>query len=114
MIQTIACFGLEGARLPPHTGVWVKERKIAAIGVKVSRWISTHGIALNCCNDLSPFDLIVPCGIRGLGVTSLTREVGREVTIQDALSAARSSFEKVFGLELKEISRAELEAELAA
>jgi len=97
-IRTAAEFGLEGCRFPPHTGVWTYGRKIAAIGIKVSRWISLHGIALNCNNDLTPFDLIVPCGITGYGVTSLSRESGREVTIQDATPAVVASFSKVFGM----------------
>lgn len=72
VIRTLAEFGIEGRRFPPHTGVWVGDRKIAAIGIKVRRWVSFHGIALNVANDLSPFDLIVPCGIRGYGVTGLS------------------------------------------
>ncbi len=101
MIEAVGEFGLEGYRFPPHTGVWVNGRKIAAIGIKVSRWISLHGIALNCDNDLSPFDLIIPCGITGYGVTSLSRETGREVMIRDATPAVLASFSKVFGMTLE-------------
>jgi lipoyl(octanoyl) transferase len=98
MIRTIAEFGVEGRRFAPHTGVWVGDRKIAAIGVKIKKWVNLHGIALNCNNDLAYFDMIVPCGIVGYGVTSLTRETGREVTIEDAKPAVARAFEEVFGV----------------
>lgn len=100
MIVALKEFALEAYRFPPNTGVWVNERKIAAIGIKVSRWVSLHGIALNCNNDLSPFSLIVPCGIRDYPVTSITRECGREVTIEEASAPAIRAFGEVFGLEL--------------
>lgn len=98
MILALREFGLDAYRFPPNTGVWVNERKIAAIGIKVSRWVSLHGIALNCNNDLSPFSLIVPCGIKEYPVTSLTRECGREVTVNDATAPAIRAFGEVFGL----------------
>lgn len=107
-------FGLKAERFAPHTGVWVSGKKVAAIGVKISKWISTHGIAINSNNDLEPFNLIVPCGIVGYGVTSLSREAKREVTVADALSAALPSFEKVFNLKCSMINREELEASLVA
>jgi lipoyl(octanoyl) transferase len=96
MILTAAGFGLEGRRFPPHTGVWIKDKKLAAIGIKVRRWVSMHGIALNCENDLSPFDLIVPCGIKGYGVTSLSSELGRTVTTEGAKATVIQAFEQVF------------------
>jgi lipoyl(octanoyl) transferase len=105
VIRAVAGFGLEGYRFPPNTGVWVKERKIAAIGVKVKRWVSMHGIALNCNNDLTPFGLIVPCGIRSHGVTSLTEEVGRDVSVGESMPHAIRAFEEVFGLELVQSDR---------
>jgi lipoyl(octanoyl) transferase len=98
IVIVLAELGLEGYRLPPHTGVWVNGRKIAAIGIKISRWVSLHGIALNCDNDLAPFDLIVPCGIKDLGVTSLSQEAGRRVTIEDAKPLVLRAFEQVFRL----------------
>ncbi len=100
VIRTIGSFGLEGYRFPPNTGVWVNERKIAAIGIKVKRWVSMHGLALNCNNDLGPFDLIVPCGIRTNGVTSISRELDREVTVADAVPALERAFQSVFGIEI--------------
>ncbi len=95
IILTLRGFGLEGRRFPPHTGVWVGDLKIAAIGIKVRRWVSMHGIALNCDNDLEPFDLIVPCGIRGYGVTSLSRELGRPVSVAEARPVVERAFKMV-------------------
>jgi lipoyl(octanoyl) transferase len=99
MIVTLASLGLEGRRFPPHTGVWIDDQKVAAIGIKVRRWISMHGIALNCNNDLSVFDLFVPCGIQGFGVTSLSRALGREFTIEDAKPLVHHAFRTVFSSE---------------
>ncbi|MEQ1821586.1 MAG: lipoyl(octanoyl) transferase LipB [Fimbriimonadaceae bacterium] len=96
LIQTLQTFGVQGRRFAPHTGVWVEDRKVAAIGIKVKRWVSIHGIALNCNNDLKPFELIVPCGIQGYGVTSLTLETGRDVSVQEGRSALTRSFELLF------------------
>ncbi len=96
----LACrsFGLEGRRSSVNTGVWINERKVAAIGIKVSRWVSIHGIALNCDNDLSPFNLIVPCGIQTHGVTSLSQEAEREIDIEEAKPKIVRAFESVFGV----------------
>lgn len=99
VIVALAHFGLEGVRFPPHTGVWIKDRKICAMGVKVKRWVSMHGIALNCSNDLGAFELIVPCGIQGYGVTSLSRELGRDVTPPEVQPVLTAAFERIFGLD---------------
>lgn len=100
MILACANFDLAGYREPyVNTGVWVNGRKIAAIGIKVRRWVSMHGIALNCNNDLRPFHYIVPCGIKEFGVTSLSREAGREITIEDAKPIVVRAFAKVFRLD---------------
>lgn len=90
-------FGLEPRRFAPHTGAWVGDLKIAAIGVKVRKWVSLHGIALNCSNELGVFETFVPCGIRDFGVTSLSREVGREVSVGEARGVSVGAFESVFG-----------------
>lgn len=112
VIKTMTHFDLEGHRFPPHTGVWVNEKKVCAIGIKVRRWVSKHGIALNCDNDLSPFDLIVPCGIKGYGVTSLSKEAGREITMGEVMPHLVKSFEEIFNIGLTELSREELESRL--
>lgn len=98
VILVCAQFGLDGQRSTVNTGVWVNDRKVAAIGIKVSKWVSIHGIALNCNNDLSPFNLIVPCGIQTHGVTSLSQEAGREISTEDAKPKIIEAFQTVFGI----------------
>ena len=84
VIRALGDYGLEGWHHPQYTGVWVGEKKIAAIGVKFSSgWITSHGFALNVSTDLTWFDRITPCGIREFGVTSLERELGHQVPITD-------------------------------
>ena len=98
IIVCLRSFGLEGYRFSPHTGVWVHGKKICAIGIKVKRWVSMHGIALNCNNDLSVFDSFVPCGIVGYGVTSISQEVGRDVGIEEVKPVLVEAFGEVFSL----------------
>ena len=102
VIVALASFGLEGTRFPPHTGVWVAGKKVCAIGIKVRRWTSMHGLALNCNNPLDPFGLIVPCGIEGHGVTSLSELLGRDVGVAEARLAVQGAFEHVFGVRFEE------------
>ena len=98
LIRVLEDYGLEGWRHPEYTGVWVGERKIAAIGVKFSSgWITSHGFALNVETDLSWFDRITPCGIREYGVTSLQRELGREVPLADVERKIVERFDDTFG-----------------
>jgi lipoyl(octanoyl) transferase len=73
LIRVAADFGIAASRVPGLTGIWVGDDKLAAIGVRIARWVTSHGFALNVTTDLAFFDLIVPCGIRGRGVTSLAR-----------------------------------------
>ena len=91
--------GIDARRLPGLTGVWVggpgREEKIAAIGVRISRWITSHGFALNVARDLRHFDLIVPCGIADHGVTSISRALGRDIAVSDVLDAAADEFSRV-------------------
>lgn len=96
MIVTCREFGVPAGRFPPHTGAWVDDRKIAAIGIKVKRWVSLHGIALNCDVDLDVYSLFIPCGIRTHGVTSLTECVGRTVTTTEAEPVVAAAFAEVF------------------
>jgi len=100
LIGVLADFGLEGSRKEGLTGVWVDDRKLAAIGVRVSSgWITSHGYALNVSTDLSFFGTIVPCGIRDHGVGSISGELGRDVPMAEVEEAAVRNFARVFGAE---------------
>lgn len=100
MIRACADFGVAGERVAGMTGTWVGERKIGAIGVRIARWVTSHGFALNVANDLSPFDLVVPCGIKGRGVTSLSRELKREVSVDAVQRRVAFHVAEVFDLEI--------------
>ena len=103
LIRTLAVWGLEGERVPGRTGVWVGDCKIAAIGLKVSRWVSLHGWALNITTDLTPFRRdIVPCGIRDRDVTSLAELLpGRTPERGEVERALLAAFSGVFRVTLK-------------
>jgi len=111
LIRLLGRFGVAGERAPGLTGVWVAREKVAAIGVAVRRWVTYHGFALNVCPDLSLFGRIVPCGIRGRGVTSLSRLLGREVSVGEVAAPLAACAAEVFGLAG---ARAVGEEELAA
>lgn len=96
LIRTIADFGVAGTRIPGLTGVWVGNEKIGAIGVRIARWITSHGFALNVNTDLSYFDMIVPCGISDKGVTSLSRLLGRQIELPELAQASAAHFSEVF------------------
>lgn len=101
LILALGELGISGVRVPGLTGVWVgeagREDKVAAIGVRISRWITSHGFALNVAPDLGHFDLIVPCGIRDRGVTSIARLLGRDVAMTDVEDAVVRGMTTVFG-----------------
>ncbi len=97
LIRTLEHFGIAAGRSPGWTGIWVGDEKIAAIGVHLARWVTTHGFALNVTTDLSHFDLIVPCGIRARGVTSMQRLLGRTVTLEEVATTLVPEFGEVFG-----------------
>ena len=96
-IQTLKEFGLEGVRRPPHTGIWIEDKKIAAIGVAVRRCITFHGLALNVNTDLSYFNRIIPCGLPWAGVTSMAKEFGAEQSMARLKDAFLHNFAEVFG-----------------
>ena len=106
IIQTMADYGLKGARSAGETGVWLdpdipgRERKICAMGVRTSRWITMHGFAFNVNTDLSYFNNIIPCGIQNKQVTSLEKELGKKIDFEEAKESVKENFEKVFEVEL--------------
>lgn len=97
IIQTCSAFGVSAGRNEKHTGVWIGDRKIAAIGIKVSRWITMHGFAFNINTDLSLFNGIIPCGIQDKDVTSLKREKGSMQDISHVKEILLGIFIKEFG-----------------
>ena len=107
IIRTLADYGLKGERSPGETGVWLdpsvpgRERKICAMGVRCSRWITMHGLALNVNTELEYFSFIVPCGIQQKQVTSLARELGALVPENDVKEKVMRHFESVFGAKLE-------------
>lgn len=106
LIRALAAFGVAAGRFGKHTGVWVgcdtaHPEKIAAIGVRISRWVTLHGFALNVQTDLSHFRWIVPCGIADHGVTSLSCVLGRAVTVASVIPAVVQGFVEVFGVEAR-------------
>ena len=102
IILTMAEYGIKGERSSGETGVWIdpdlpgRERKICAIGVRCSRWVTMHGFAFNVNTDLSYFNHIIPCGIVNKQVTSLQRELGRQLDMQEVKEKVKRNFEKVF------------------
>jgi lipoyl(octanoyl) transferase len=108
IIGTLSHFGIQGERSPGETGVWLdpsqpgRERKICAMGVRCSRWITMHGFALNVNTDLSYFDMIIPCGIRQKSVTSLEKELGEKVDMDLVKKLLVREFEQVFNLEIND------------
>jgi lipoyl(octanoyl) transferase len=107
IILTLAEYGIRGDRSPGETGVWLdpdmkgKERKICAMGVRCSRWITMHGFALNVNTDLAYFENIIPCGIRNKKVTSVQQELGRNIDLQEIKDSVQRNFQKVFEVSLK-------------
>jgi len=106
IILSLREFGIESGRSRGETGVWIdpgivgKARKICAMGVRCSRWITMHGFALNVSTDLSYFENIIPCGIQDKPVTSMKKELGKEISMEGAKEAIKRNFERVFDAKL--------------
>ena len=105
VIQTLNEFGIKSERSPDETGVWIEPkqisaRKICAMGVKASRWVTMHGFALNVDNDLSYFENIIPCGISNKSVTSITNEIANQVDKYDVKEKIIKNFENIFSVKL--------------
>ena len=106
IILTLAEYGINAARSAGETGVWIdasvkgRERKICAMGVRCSRWVTMHGFALNVNTDLNYFNYIIPCGIQNKKVTSLKEELGREINTEEVKEKLRRNFESVFKVQM--------------
>jgi len=96
MLRTLRDFGIKGRRHPDHRGVWIEEKKIASVGIRISRWVTCHGFALNVNTDLSYFSLIHPCGITGCEMTSMSKETGSPVNMQAVKLLFTGHFAEVF------------------
>ncbi len=112
MIRTTGDFGIAAKRVEGQHGAWIEtaegERKIGALGVHLSRWVTSHGFAYNVSIDLRYFELIVPCGIPGKGVTSVERVLGRTVSVEEARERIASHFSTVFNRRLERVTRDQL------
>ena len=101
LVRLCRSYGVEAHANSPHTGVWVGERKIASIGIAVRRWVSYLGAALNVSTDLSYYDLIVPCGLRGVTMTSMARECARPPGLEEVAELAARRFAEEFDMRLE-------------
>jgi lipoate-protein ligase B len=110
MIRIAADFGVPAARDARNRGVWVGDTKLGSIGIHIRHGVAFHGLALNVAPDLTPFSWINPCGLAGVGITSLLREAGPSVTMGKARVSARKHFSAVFGVRLEMIDPEGLEA----
>ncbi len=102
MIRTAAFFGVESSRREGFPGVWASRGKLGALGVSVHRWVTMHGGALNVSPDLGPYSFIVPCGLRGMGITCLEGLLGETVDMAEARRAMKRACADVFGLEFRD------------
>jgi lipoate-protein ligase B len=110
VIAVLADFGLAGERMPGARGVWIDDRKVASVGVNVRGGVSMHGVALNVAADLSGFDLINPCGMPGVEMTSISRELGRPVTVGAAAKAFVTHFAHAFDCDMEMAGQSALAA----
>ncbi len=110
IINVCQNYGIAADRFPPHTGVWINnERKIAAIGIKIKKWVTMHGFAFNFNTNLEVFKGIIPCGIKDKDVTSIEYEISRKVNIQEGKELLVKDFQKVFDYKVyREIDKKEL------
>ena len=104
LIQTVAEYGIEAERVEGRRGIWVGNEKIAAIGVRIARWVTSHGFALNVNTNLDHFRLITPCGLHGTGVTSIAKMLGRAVPLDEVREIAAQKFAEVFERELVDVA----------
>jgi len=113
LIRTLKHFDITGVRSDGETGVWVGSEKIAALGIKVSRWVTMHGFAFNVNPDLTYFGKIIPCGIFHKGVTSMADVLNEDVAVPQVTPVLIKKFEEVFNITLRSIDKSEIESQLA-
>lgn len=101
MIRIAAEYGLSAGRIAGLNGAWIEDRKVGAVGVRIRRWVTMHGFALNVTTHLDAFELIIPCGIRDKQVTSLAHELGRSVEMEEVMQRATRAFAQVFDAQPK-------------
>jgi lipoate-protein ligase B len=110
VIDTLHEYGLEGAIDPERPGVWIGRDKVAALGIAISHGVTYHGFALNVDPDLRYFEYMIPCGIPDRGATSITRQIGRAVTVEDAEARIARCFSRIFEMEPQyDLSAADLQ-----
>jgi len=102
VIASLKEFGIVAHRDKEHTGVWIDDNKICAIGIKVSRWITMHGFALNVNTDMALFNGIIPCGITDKGVTSMEIELGKKIELSEMKKIIKNKFAEIFGYDFVE------------
>lgn len=108
LIDVLASYGIEATRKKEYPGVWTARGKIGALGLRVSRWVTLHGVSLNVSPEMAHFSLIIPCGIREHGVTSMTESLGHRIDPAEVKPRLRASFERVFNVELTPATPAQL------
>ncbi len=101
MIRVCGDFELSASRIEGLNGAWIGERKVGAVGVRISRWVTMHGLALNVCSNLRDFELIVPCGIADKTVTSVSGELGRRVSVDEAIEPLAGHFAALYDAEIE-------------
>ena len=99
VIETIAQYSITAGRIDKLTGVWINQKKICAMGIKISRWVTMHGLALNVNTNLTYFDYIIPCGINNRSVTSLEKELKRSQDMEEIQQLLQSQFKQSFGMD---------------
>jgi lipoyl(octanoyl) transferase len=114
LIRALCGWGIEARQVPRLTGVWVGEDKVAAIGVAVRRWVAHHGFALNVSTDLSLFDTIIPCGLAGKGITSVSHLLGEVARVGEAVRRVTAEWSAVFATSVTEVSAQRWEAAIGA
>ncbi|MBW2224490.1 MAG: lipoyl(octanoyl) transferase LipB, partial [Deltaproteobacteria bacterium] len=101
MIRTCKEFGLSATRIGGLNGAWIGDRKVGAVGVRISRWVTMHGLALNANSDLSHYELIVPCGIQDKAVTSISAELGQTIGVPDVADPLARHFAELYDAEVE-------------